>query len=68
MRITNKQRDIIGRTAISHFGNDVKVYLFGSRTDLGQKGGDIDILLDGVSEKQNIVEKKIALITERAWI
>jgi predicted nucleotidyltransferase len=56
--------EIIGKTAISHFGKDVKVYLFGSRTDPDQKGGDIDLLLDGVPEAQATVKKKIALIVD----
>ena len=64
MRLSSRQREIIGKTAINHFGRDVKVYLFGSRTDPDRKGGDIDLLLDGVPEAQATVRKKIALIVD----
>ena len=64
MRLSNKQREIIEKTAISHFGKDVKVYLFGSRIYKEQKGGDIDLFLEAVPKEQITIKKKIALIVD----
>lgn len=64
MRLSNKQKEVIEKTAISHFGNDVKVYLFGSRIYKDQKGGDIDLYLEVVPEEQITIKKKIALIVD----
>lgn len=64
MRLSNKQKEVIEKTAISHFGKDVKVYLFGSRIYKDQKGGDIDLFLEAVPEEQITIKKKIALIID----
>ena len=64
MRLSNKQKEVIEKTAISHFGKDVKVYLFGSRIYKDQKGGDIDLFLEVVPEEQITIKKKIALIVD----
>jgi len=44
------------------FGNDTKIYLFGSRVDDASKGGDIDLYMETQST-QNLLEKKIAFLT-----
>ena len=64
MRLSNKQKEVIEKTAIKHFGKDVKVYLFGSRIYKDQKGGDIDLFLEAVPEEQITIKKKIALIVD----
>ena len=64
MRLSNRQKEIIGNTAIRHFGEGVRVYLFGSRTRSDQKGGDIDLLLEGVQSEQMNIRKKAALIVD----
>ncbi len=64
MRLNNKQKEIIEKTATSHFGKDVKIYLFGSRIYKDQKGGDIDLFLEAVPEEQITIKKKIALIVD----
>lgn len=64
MRLSNKQKQIIEETAVNHFGKDVKVYLFGSRIYMDQKGGDIDLFLEAVPEEQITIQKKIALIVD----
>lgn len=64
MRLSSKKREIIENTAIKHFGKDVKVYLFGSRTQPAQKGGDIDLFLESVPEELLTVKNKITFIVD----
>ena len=64
MRLSEKQRKIIEKTAIKHFNKDVKVYLFGSRISRNRKGGDIDLYLEAVPAEQISVKKKIAFIVD----
>lgn len=44
MRISEEIKNFL-KCEISKINNNAKVYLFGSRTDDTQKGGDIDILI-----------------------
>ena len=46
MRLTHRQRSTIKSLANHYFGLDSIVYLFGSRIDDKQKGGDIDLLIE----------------------
>ena len=64
MRLRKEQRHIIEKTAIRHFGQQVKVYLFGSRAYPEQKGGDIDLLLESVPEEMATIRYKIAFIVD----
>ena len=64
MRLSDRQKEIIGQTATRHFGKEVKVFLFGSRSKPALKGGDIDLLLEGLSPDQMTVRKKVAFIVE----
>jgi len=64
MRLSIKQREIIEKTAIIHFGKDVRVYLFGSRIHPDHKGGDIDLFLEAVPEELITVKNKIAFIVD----
>ena len=50
MRLSKEYRDTIKQTFYEVFG-DGKIYLFGSRVDDNQKGGDIDLYL--------VVDKKL---------
>ena len=45
VRLSQKQVNTIKEVAHNIFGDDCKVYIFGSRADLTRKGGDIDILI-----------------------
>ena len=45
MRLNTDQIQAICEAANSTFGDDVAVWLFGSRVDDAKKGGDIDILV-----------------------
>lgn len=45
MRLTSNEIENIVNLSRSKFGADVKVILFGSRTDDSKYGGDIDLLI-----------------------
>lgn len=45
MRINSEQVAIIKQAAAEVFGSGTRVWLFGSRTDDRQRGGDIDLLI-----------------------
>jgi uncharacterized protein len=45
MRISDKEIENIRELAGLHFGKDVQVFLFGSRTMEQQRGGDIDLYI-----------------------
>ncbi len=75
LRLTQKEINIIKSTAKEIFGENIKVYIFGSRTNPNKKGGDIDILIKtlnkvSVSQKLNFlaelelkgIERKVDLI------
>ncbi len=61
MRI--KKEDILQIKKITkvYFGDDAKVYLFGSRVDDNKNGGDIDLYIE-TGIKENIIQKKIKMI------
>lgn len=46
MRLSATQAKVIRETAKQTFGTDAEVWLFGSRTDDGKRGGDIDLFLE----------------------
>ncbi|QOC23763.1 nucleotidyltransferase domain-containing protein [Wenzhouxiangella sp. AB-CW3] len=46
MRLSTEQVEIIKQTASEAFGDDVRVWLFGSRLDDSRRGGDIDLLIE----------------------
>jgi uncharacterized protein len=45
MRISEKEIENITVLARIHFGKEVQVFLFGSRTNEQQRGGDIDLYI-----------------------
>jgi len=62
MRLSLFEISTIQHNAQNIFGNEVKVYLFGSRVDDNKKGGDIDLYL--VPENtDNLYEKKIKFLS-----
>ncbi|ACO03481.1 MAG TPA: nucleotidyltransferase domain-containing protein [Persephonella sp.] len=60
VRLSEEEIKAIKETAKEIFGEKTKVYLFGSRTDIHKKGGDIDILIVP-KEKKDLFKKKIKL-------
>jgi predicted nucleotidyltransferase len=61
MRIKEEDILLIKKTAKEYFGDDVKIYLFGSRTDNNKLGGDIDLYIE-TGLKKNIEQKKIKML------
>ena len=56
MRLTNHEVDTIKFTARRMFGEGVRVWLFGSRTDDSRRGGDVDLYLETEVPMENRVE------------
>ncbi len=63
MRIKEEDLQQIKRIAKVYFGDDAKVYLFGSRVDDKKRGGDIDLYIE-TGLKENIVQRKIKMLGE----
>jgi len=61
IRLSEKEIEIIKRSAEEIFGKGTKVYLFGSRTDPSKRGGDIDLYIKP-QVKENLFEKRIKFI------
>lgn len=62
MRLKKEHIEIIINSTHEFFGEDVSVYLFGSRLDDAKKGGDIDLYIE-TYKKDKLIENKIKLIT-----
>jgi predicted nucleotidyltransferase len=64
MRVRLKQEmiEFIKGLSFEIFGSK-QVWIFGSRTDMSRKGGDIDIYLE-TSMKDNLLSSKIAFLRE----
>ncbi len=62
MRLANENILIIKNCVQNIFGENARVYLFGSRVDDAKKGGDIDLYLE-IDDKQSVFEKKIELLS-----
>ncbi len=63
MRIKEEDLLQIKRIAKVYFGDDAKVYLFGSRVNDKKRGGDIDLYIE-TGLKENIVQRKIKMLGE----
>lgn len=46
MRITSQQAQLITQSVHHHFGENAKLWLFGSRLDDNKRGGDIDLYVE----------------------
>ena len=62
VRLNNKDTSLILKLAKDYF-NSKDVWIFGSRADLGKKGGDIDIFIK-TKLKENILKSKIIFLRE----
>ncbi|MDQ7085412.1 MAG: hypothetical protein Q9M36_11025 [Sulfurovum sp.] len=62
MRLSNKEMNAI-KHSFDNIFNSGEIYIFGSRVDDSQKGGDIDLYIC-TEETENLREKKIDFLTE----
>jgi len=63
VRLTEEEIKAIVETAKEVFGNDTKVWLFGSRVDLTKRGGDIDLYIE-TPFKGDILDKKLTFLVK----
>ena len=64
MRLSEFEIESIKRLASRHFGEEVHVFLFGSRTNNLKRGGDIDLFISNSNCKHLKIRAKIDFITE----
>lgn len=65
MRITANQLRIVKALSRRYFGEDAKLWLFGSRVDDEKKGGDYDFLIEtSLTNPDEIISSKIDMITQ----
>ncbi len=64
MRLSDFEIESIRTIASRHFGSDVHVFLFGSRTIDSERGGDIDLFVTTNDLKNLNTETKIAFVTD----
>ncbi|MDD2741894.1 MAG: nucleotidyltransferase domain-containing protein [Rhodocyclaceae bacterium] len=64
MRLTTEQAKIIRRTTHQRFGQEARVWLFGSRTDDNARGGDIDLLIQTPKRLENAFRESIGIETD----
>ncbi|SNZ10645.1 Nucleotidyltransferase domain-containing protein [Persephonella hydrogeniphila] len=62
VRLSEEEIKIIKETAKKFFGGNAKVYIFGSRTDLDKKGGDIDIFIE--TDKNISLKEELKFLVE----
>jgi len=62
MRLNTQQHQAIKKYFLEVF-HDGHIYLFGSRVDDEQKGGDIDLYIDS-PDKKNLVHKKLDFLVK----
>ena len=64
MRVDSRQQQIIKQLAAELAGKDAKVFVFGSRLDDAQRGGDLDLLVE-VPDKVDNPAWLIALLSAK---
>jgi len=61
VRLSDYERKMIKKAFNEVFGKG-KIYLFGSRVDDSEKGGDIDLFLVPLNTPENVIEKKVGFL------
>ena len=63
MRLTAPQIQTLREQIAHHFGHNTHIWLFGSRVNDQQKGGDIDLMLEPeIQDPAAIIHAKLALL------
>lgn len=61
MRLKREEINYIKETAETCFGINARIYLFGSRVDDSQKGGDIDLYIE-TDCRNDIIARKLKML------
>jgi len=61
MRLTIEQRHIIKEAVFAQFGVESAVWLFGSRVDDSQRGGDIDLYVQVKDQSMDLLQAELSL-------
>jgi predicted nucleotidyltransferase len=64
MRLTDFEIESIKNVAKHHFGSEIEVFLFGSRTSEKLRGGDIDLFIRSSQGKDLKSGSKVSFITD----
>ena len=64
MRLSEFEIESIKSLAGRHFGKEVQVFLFGSRTSNKLRGGDIDLFIRNTNGKRLKIRSKINFMTD----
>ncbi|CAK0747949.1 H394 [Gammaproteobacteria bacterium] len=63
MRLTRKQIDTLRHTTHEFFGQETRIWLFGSRVDDNRRGGDYDFYLQtNLTDPADIIQRKLDLL------
>jgi predicted nucleotidyltransferase len=65
VRLTGFQISLIRDQSLKHFGSNSRVWLFGSRVDDSQRGGDIDLYVESdIQDPAALVDAKLHFMLE----
>jgi predicted nucleotidyltransferase len=64
VRLSDYEVDAIKEVAKKYFGENCRVFIFGSRADLEKRGGDIDIYIEANLSTKEIAINKIKFLAE----
>lgn len=64
MRLTTEQVQFIKATITRHFGQEARVWLFGSRVDDARRGGDIDLYVEAPAALADLFMQRIRCLGE----
>ena len=64
VRLSDYEVDAIKETAKKYFGENCRVFIFGSRADLEKRGGDIDIFIKTELGIKEIVRNRTKFLSE----
>ena len=59
MRLTEYQAEAIRKVLCRHFGQDARVFLFGSRVDDSARGADIDLFVEADMPDESLFLSKM---------